>query len=73
MVLVHSHFERLAHALFRQLGVGLDSSLMVVAYPADRPSADAPDELHDKALAVVNRLSEMLTAQRSHATEDAGA
>jgi hypothetical protein len=63
VVLVHTHFERLAHAALRQLGVKTDPAQIVIAYPTDRPSAETPDELRDKAQDVVGRLAAMIAAQ----------
>jgi hypothetical protein len=72
VVLVHAHFARLAQSLFRQLGVDQDPALLIVGYPADRPSSETPEELHDKAVAVIDRLAGMLTAQRAQPAEGAG-
>jgi hypothetical protein len=64
VVLVHQHFERLAHAAIRQLGLEEDSSLIVVAYPTDRPSAETQEQLEAKAHEIIGRVPTMLTSQK---------
>jgi len=46
----------------RQLGVE-DSKTFVMVYPVDRPSADSPEVVREKARDQVSRIPDMLTSQ----------
>jgi len=62
IVFVHEPFEKLARAQMRQLGID-DSKPFVIVYPVDRPSADSPDFVREKAKEQVRRIPEFLRAQ----------
>jgi hypothetical protein len=62
VVFVHEPFEKLARAQMRQLGIE-DSKTFVLVYPVDRPSADAPDVVREKAKDQVARIPDLLTSQ----------
>jgi hypothetical protein len=62
VVFVHEPFEKLARAQMRQLGIE-DSKTFVLVYPVDRPSADAPEVVREKAKDQVSRIPDLLTSQ----------
>jgi hypothetical protein len=63
VVLVHEHFEKLARLELKLLGIE-DSSNVVVAYPADRPSAESLEEVMIKAREQAEKLEGMITSQK---------
>lgn len=63
VVLVHEHFERLARMELKLLGLE-DSSNIVIAYPADRPSTDSLETVMIKAREQAEKLEQMLTSQK---------
>ncbi len=63
VVMVHEHFERLARTELKLLGIE-DSSNVVIAYPADKPSAESHEEVVLKAHEQAMKLKDMLTAQK---------
>jgi hypothetical protein len=63
VVMVHEHFERLARTELKLLGIE-DSSNVVIAYPADKPSAESHEEVVMKAHEQAMKLKEMLTTQK---------
>jgi hypothetical protein len=63
VVLVHEHFEKLARLELKLLGIE-DSSNVVVAYPADRPSAESLEEVMIKAREQAEKLEAMITSQK---------
>jgi hypothetical protein len=62
VVFVHEPFEKLARAQMRQLGIE-DSKTFVMVYPVDRPSADLPEVVREKAKDQVSRIPDLLTSQ----------
>ncbi len=62
VVLVHEPFETLARAQMKELGIE-DSNPFVVSYPVDRPSADPPEFVRQKAREQARRLPDFLTSQ----------
>lgn len=62
VVFVHEPFEKLARAQMRQLGIE-DSMPYVITYPVDRPSADPPEFVKQKALEQARRIPEFLRVQ----------
>jgi len=62
VVFVHEPFEKLARAQMRQLGIE-DSKTFVLVYPVDRPSADSPEFVREKAKDQISRVPELLTSQ----------
>ena len=63
VVLVHEHFEKLARLELKLLGLE-DSADIVIAYPADRPSAESLEEVMIKAREQAEKLEKMITAQK---------
>jgi hypothetical protein len=63
VVLVHEHFEKLARMELKLLGIE-DSSNIVIAYPADRPTTDSIETVLLKAREQVEKLEDMLTSQK---------
>lgn len=63
VVLVHEHFEKLARLELKLLGIE-DSNNVVVAYPADKPSAESLEEIVLKAHEQAMKLNDMITTQK---------
>jgi hypothetical protein len=63
VVLVHEQFEKLARMELKLLGIE-DSSNVVIAYPADRPATDSLETVLIKAREQVEKLEDMLSAQK---------